>query len=87
MPYRTIAQEALSRWRAAQRQMDDAEPESPRWREAFVAAELAKADYQQAIEDAARTHNQLPVPFEQASKLEPEAEGKPDDGEAGPRTP
>lgn len=86
MPYRTIAEDALARWRAAQRQMDDSEPESPTWQEAFVEAELAKADYQQAIQDATRTHNKLPVPFEQATKLEPDAEASPE-GEAGPPTP
>lgn len=74
MPYRTIAQEALSRWRAGQRQMDEVERDSPQWHEAFLQAERAKADYQQAIEDAARTHNTLPVPFEQATKLEPDAD-------------
>ena len=47
--------------------MDAAEPESPDWQAAFLEAELAKADYQQAIEDATREHLPVPIPFEEAA--------------------
>jgi hypothetical protein len=74
MPYRIAAQEALARWRVAQRLMDDTSPDDPsgRWQQAQVEADLAKADYQEAIEAATREH--LPVPPSFAEALE-DAEG------------
>jgi hypothetical protein len=67
MPYLSIAQAALDRWRAATREMDAAEAESTAWHQAFVDAELAKADYQQAVDDATRMHRPVPIPFNEAA--------------------
>ena len=70
MPYLTIAQAALDRWRAATREMDAADPESDAWKLASQRAQAAKADYLKAIDDATRTHNRVPVAFEEATQVD-----------------
>jgi uncharacterized protein YdaU (DUF1376 family) len=66
MPYRIVAQAALDRWRDAERRMDQWPLDSDEWQEAYLEGELAKADYQQAIDDAIRNHKPLPPPFDEA---------------------
>ena len=82
MPHLSIAQAALDRWRDATRVMDAAEVGSPAWTQAALDADRAKADYEQAVEDATRMHRPVPIPFAEAADLE---EGpKTDMGAEGP---
>jgi hypothetical protein len=81
VPYRAIAAEALERWRAAHRRLEAASPDTPAWEAAYLDEQLAKADYQQAIEDARRARTPQPPPFNeavQATETESTAESEPD---------
>ena len=69
MPYRAVAQAALERWRDAQRRLEAAIPDGEDWRQAYIDEELAKADYQQAIDDARREHLPEPPPFDTVTEL------------------
>jgi hypothetical protein len=64
MSYRVVAQAALERWREAESRKDEWPLDSDEWETAYLEGELAKADYQQAIDDAKREHKPLPPPFE-----------------------
>jgi hypothetical protein len=66
VPYRTIAQEALERWRDAQRRLDIAPPDSPEWQQAYVDSELAKGEYDDAVREAEQRHLPVPPPFNEA---------------------
>lgn len=68
MPYRTIAAQALEAWRDADRQMRRCVPESAEWLEAFLQAELAKQQYNDAIAAAHAEHLPEPPPFEEATR-------------------
>jgi hypothetical protein len=66
LPYRAAAQEALARWREAQSRVERHTPDSPEWRQAQVDAELAKAQYQEAFDNAHRLHLPEPPNFDDA---------------------
>jgi hypothetical protein len=66
MTYRGVAQAALDRWLEAERRKDLWPLDSDEWQAAYLEGELAKADYQQAIDDARREHKPVPPPFEEA---------------------
>ena len=68
MPYRAAAQEALARWREAEGRRERHTPDSPEWRQAQADADLARAQYQEAF-DNARLGPHMPEPptFEDAS--------------------
>ncbi len=66
MPYRVIAQEALARWRDAERRRERAEAGSPDHLAAEQDAEQARRDYQDAIDAAMREHLPVPVAFDEA---------------------
>lgn len=68
MPYRAIAAEALERWRAAHRRLEAAAPNTPAWEAAYVDEQIAKADYQQAVDDARRERTPQPPPFDEAAQ-------------------
>ena len=70
MPFRSVAQEALARWRAATRIMETTDTASDAWRAAMLDAERARADYQQAVDDAIRERQPIPIPFDEASQPE-----------------
>jgi hypothetical protein len=72
IPYRLVAEEALARWRAAHARIETIPQDSPEWQAAYIEEELAKLDYQDAVEAARRAHLPEPPPF-------PE-----EDGSAGP---
>jgi hypothetical protein len=77
VPYRAIAAEALERWRAAHRRLEAAAPNTPAWEAAFIDEQLAKADYQQAVDDARRARTPQPPPFNEAVRsIETEQEGE-----------
>jgi hypothetical protein len=63
MPYRTIAEQALARWRAAQARLDTTPQHSPEWEAARTEAELAKGEYHDAVDAALREHLPGPPPF------------------------
>jgi hypothetical protein len=69
MSYRVVAQAALERWREAESRKDEWPLDSDEWETAYLEGELAKADYQQAIDDAKREHKPLPPPFEDVRGL------------------
>jgi hypothetical protein len=66
MPYRALAQQALARWREAERRKDAAVLHSPEWEAANADAASAKADYMQCVDDARREYRPEPPPFEEA---------------------
>ncbi len=67
MPYRKRAEEALATWRDAARRMEELDADSPAWQDAYAEAELAKAYYQQAIDDARAAHLPEPPAFNLAA--------------------
>ncbi len=66
MPYRAVASAALADWRAADRRMTEAEPDSAEWQSAYLDAEAAKAAYQEAVDAAHRERLPEPIPFTEA---------------------
>jgi len=74
MPFRKEADEALSQWRAADQRLALLAPRSAGWVEAYRAAELAKARYEAAIEQARAASSPEPPPFSEASGPRPEEE-------------
>lgn len=77
MPYRVIAQEALARWRDAERRKDLLTPIDPGWKAADADAERARADYQDAVEAATREHLPIPMAFDRAVEAGPTTEAEP----------
>jgi hypothetical protein len=71
VPYRAIAAAALERWRIAHRLMEALDEGTPEWQDAYLGTELAKADYQAAVEEARRHHTPLPPPFDDVSGTDP----------------
>ena len=67
MPYRAAAQEALARWREAEARRERHTPDSPEWHQAQADADLARAQYQEAFDNARRLHLPEPPTFEDAS--------------------
>jgi hypothetical protein len=63
LPYRIVAEQALARWRAAHAKMEATSPDSPEWQAAYLEEQLAKTDYQAAVEAARREHLPEPPPF------------------------
>ena len=74
MPYRKVAEQALADWRAAERRMAAAEPESPVWQDAYMDSQMAKARYRQAVDDARKAGTPEPVPFEDAVRADEDAD-------------
>jgi hypothetical protein len=76
MPYRRVAQAALNRWLDAERRKEQWPLDGDEWQAAYLDGELAKADYEQAIDDARREHEPLPPPFNTVTEIgdDPEAE-------------
>ncbi len=74
MPYRVIAQEALARWRDAERRRERSEPGSANHLAAQQDAEQARRDYQDAIEAAMRAHLPVPIAFDEAVGSEPKTD-------------
>ena len=70
MPYRAVAEAALARWRDAEQRKSLVEQSTEEWRQAEDDAQAAKADYEQAIEDARREHLPEPPPFGRAIDAE-----------------
>jgi hypothetical protein len=70
MPYRRLAMDALERWRAAERVMASAEPDSLEWRAASDDAAAAKIAYQEAFDAARLGHLPMPPSFEEATSAE-----------------
>ncbi len=68
MPYRSIAADALREWREAVTITDRVEQDSPEWREAYIAAELARQRYHEAVQAAQRDGTPLPPPFPDAAE-------------------
>jgi hypothetical protein len=64
MPYRAVATAALDEWRDLTRRMEDLEPGTAAWQELHLAAEVARARYQEAFDTAAREQMPSPPPFE-----------------------
>ena len=71
MPYRIAAEEALARWRAAQRKLVDASPGDPEADLAEIMLRQAKADYQAAVDAAHREHLPEPPPFPEHDEAPP----------------
>ena len=68
MPYRTVAQAAPVRWRDANRRLAASSEGSPDWQQASIDEELARRDYQDAIDEARKAHLPEPPPFHEASR-------------------
>jgi hypothetical protein len=63
VPHRVVAEQALARWRAAHARTDVASRDSPEWQDAHHEEQLAKADYEAAVEAARQAHLPEPPPF------------------------
>jgi hypothetical protein len=74
MPYRVLAQQALARWREAERRKDAAVPHSPGWEAADRDAVAARLDYMQCVEDARRELLPEPPAFDEAIASEPKTD-------------
>lgn len=64
--YRTIAGQALERWRDARGRLDVSPSDSPEMETAVFDEGLAEADYDQAVDAARREYLPEPPPFSEA---------------------
>ncbi len=70
MPYRAIAAQALTAWRAAHARLEAATPDSAEWQDAYLDEQTAKAAYQEAVDAAHREHLPEPPPFAEVAAAE-----------------